>query len=72
MTARRVLVALGRREALLHQIQIIIHERAMHASIYELGFIWGVGPRVEEAGVERIRGFPYTAPYGDLKLRRPQ
>jgi peptide/nickel transport system substrate-binding protein len=61
-----------RREALLHQIQTIIHQLTMHAPIYELGFIWGVGPRVEEAGVERIRGFPYTAPYEDLRLRRPQ
>ncbi len=59
-----------RREALLHQIQNILHERVMHAPIYELGFIWGVGPRVEEAGVERIRGFAYSAPYEDLRLKR--
>ena len=39
-----------KREALLHQIQEILHDRVMHVPIYELAFIWGVGPRVEEAG----------------------
>src|SRR6185503_12365148 len=38
-----------KREALLHQIQDIMVERVMHVPIYELAFLWGVGPRVEEA-----------------------
>ena len=59
-----------RREALLHQIQQILHDRAIHAPIYELAFIWGVGPRVEEAGVDLIRGFAYSGPYEDLRLKR--
>jgi len=41
----------------------------MHVPIYELAFLWGVGPRVEEAGVDRIKGFSYSGPYEDLRLR---
>jgi len=61
----------ARREALLHQIQKILHERVMHAPIYELAFIWGVGPRVEESGADLIKPYPYSAPYEDLRLRKP-
>src|SRR5438034_7124175 len=32
--------------SLLHQIQGLLHERVTHIPIYELAFIWGVGPRV--------------------------
>ncbi len=59
-----------RREALLHQIQQILHERATHIPIYELAFIWGVGPRVEEPGINLIRGFAYSGPLEDLRLKR--
>src|SRR5262244_3368069 len=58
-----------KREAMLHQIQQIVHDRAMYVPIYELAFLWGVGPRVEEACVDRIKGFSYSAPYEDLKLK---
>ncbi len=58
-----------KRETLLHQIQKALHERAMHAPVYELAFIWGVGPRVEEPGAELIKGFAYSGPYEDLKLK---
>ena len=37
--------------------------------IYELGFIWGVGPRVEVSGANIIPGFAYSAPFEDLKLK---
>jgi len=60
-----------KREALLHQIQLILYERVMHVPLYELGFLWGVGPRVEEAGVNLIKGFSYSGPYEDLRLKRP-
>jgi peptide/nickel transport system substrate-binding protein len=60
-----------KREALLHQIQQILHERLTHIPIYELAFIWGVGPRVEEPGVNLIRSYAYSAPLEDLKLKRP-
>jgi peptide/nickel transport system substrate-binding protein len=62
----------AKREALLHQIQQIMHERVMHVPIYELAFLWGVGPRVEEACVDHIKGFSYAAPYKDLKLKPGQ
>ncbi len=58
-----------KREAMLHQIQQIMVDRVMYVPIYELAFLWGVGPRVEEACVDHIKGFSYSAPYEDLKLR---
>ena len=58
-----------RREAILHQMQQIVHERAIYAPIWQLGFINGVGPRVVESSFGRIPGFPYTAPFEDLTLK---
>jgi peptide/nickel transport system substrate-binding protein len=58
-----------RREALLHQMQQIVHERAIYAPIWQLAFLNGVGPRVAESGFGRIAGFPYTAPYDELALK---
>ncbi|OLD74810.1 MAG: hypothetical protein AUG87_15080 [Candidatus Rokubacteria bacterium 13_1_20CM_4_70_14] len=58
-----------KREAVLHQIQQIMHDRVLHVPIYELAFLWGVGPRVEEACVDWIKGFAYSAPYEDLRLK---
>jgi hypothetical protein len=54
---------------MLHQIQQIMQDRAMYVPIYELAFLWGIGPRVEEACVDRIKGFSYSAPYEDLRLK---
>jgi peptide/nickel transport system substrate-binding protein len=59
-----------RREALLHQIQRLAHERVMSAPLWELGFLNGVGPRVEESGLGLIALHPYSAPYEDLKLKK--
>ncbi|HET7342249.1 MAG TPA: ABC transporter substrate-binding protein [Methylomirabilota bacterium] len=58
-----------KREALLGQIQQIMHDRVLHVPIYELAFLWGIGPRVGEACVDRIKGFSYSAPYEDLTLK---
>jgi len=60
-----------KREALLHQIQSLLHDRVTHVPIYELAFIWGVGPRVEEPGVNLIRSYAYSAPLEDVKLKKP-
>jgi peptide/nickel transport system substrate-binding protein len=60
-----------KREALLHQIQQIIHDRVTQVPIYELAFIWGVGPRVEEPGINLIRSFAYSGPLEDVRLKRP-
>jgi peptide/nickel transport system substrate-binding protein len=59
------------REALLYQIQGILQGQVMQIPIYELAFLWGVGPRVEEPGVNLIPGFAYSGPYEDLKLKHP-
>jgi peptide/nickel transport system substrate-binding protein len=59
-----------KREAILHRIQQMIHERTMVAPIWELAFLNGYGPRVAESGLTLIAGHPYSAPYEDLKLRR--
>jgi len=59
-----------RREALLHQIQRLAHERVMFAPLWELGFLNGVGSRVEESGLGLIALHPYSAPYEDLKLKK--
>ena len=59
-----------KRETLLHQIQQIVHEQILYVPIYELAFIWGVGSRVEEPGAGLIPGFPYSAPFEDLRLKK--
>src|SRR5256712_757850 len=59
-----------KREGLLLQIQKLMEERQLHIPIYELAFLWGVGPRVEEAGADRVKGYPYSAPYEDMKLKK--
>ena len=58
-----------RREALLHRIQQLIHEKAMYAPIWELGFIHAQGPRVAESGLGLIPGWAFSAPYEDVKLK---
>ena len=58
-----------RREATLHRIQQMLHERAVFAPIWELAFLNGHGPRVAESGLTLVPGHPYSAPYEDVKLR---
>jgi ABC-type transport system substrate-binding protein len=59
-----------KREAMLHQIQRIVHDQVIHAPIYHLGFPTGVGPRVDDLLATAIPGF-YLSPFEDLKLKRP-
>jgi peptide/nickel transport system substrate-binding protein len=59
-----------KREALVHQIQKRIQEQVVNIPIYDLAFIWGVGPRVEESGAGLIPGFAYSAPFEDLRLKK--
>ena len=59
----------AKREAMLHQIQRLVHERTMFAPLYELSPLAGVGPRLEQAGVGLVPGFPYVAPFEELKLK---
>ena len=39
-----------RREAILHKIQQLVHEKVMYAPIWQLAFLNGVGPRVAGVG----------------------
>jgi peptide/nickel transport system substrate-binding protein len=58
-----------KREALLHQIQQLIYERARFGPLYE--FVWpsGIGPRVAEAGLMLIDPYPWSAPLEDVRLK---
>ena len=58
-----------KREALLHKIQQIVYEKTMFIPIWELAFINGQGPRVQESGLGLIPGHAYSAPYEDVKLK---
>ena len=58
-----------KREAMVHQIQQIIRDKVTAIPLFEQAFIWGVGPRVADAGDGRIPGFSYSAPFEDLKLK---
>ncbi|HJU30040.1 MAG TPA: ABC transporter substrate-binding protein [Hyphomicrobiaceae bacterium] len=57
-----------KREALLHKIQQLVHEKTIYAHIWQLAFINGAGPRVKESGLGLIEGHAYSAPYEDLAL----
>jgi peptide/nickel transport system substrate-binding protein len=46
-----------------------MHDKAMFAPIWELGFLNGHGPRVAESGLGLIPGHAYSAPYEDLTLK---
>jgi len=63
-------VDVKKRETLVRQMQTAVTEHVMHVPIYELAFIWGLGPRVEESGANLIPGFAYSAPFEDLKLKK--
>jgi peptide/nickel transport system substrate-binding protein len=58
----------GKRAAILHKIQQLVHERVLYAPIWQLSFLNGVGPRVAESGLGLIPGHAYSAPYEDIKL----
>jgi peptide/nickel transport system substrate-binding protein len=58
-----------RREVILHKMQQLVLEKAMYAPIWELAFLNGVGPRVQESGLGLISGHAYSAPYEDVSLK---
>jgi hypothetical protein len=49
----------------------LMHERVMHAPIYDPATLHGVGPRVEEPAVGLNPLLYFAAPYEDMKLKRP-
>jgi peptide/nickel transport system substrate-binding protein len=58
-----------RREATLHKIQQLVHEKAMFIPLMEPAFINGHGPRIAESGLGLISVHAYSAPYEDVKLK---
>jgi peptide/nickel transport system substrate-binding protein len=60
-----------KREALLHQIQQILHDRVRFAPIWDYTWPSVVGPRVEDAALMKIDPYPWSAPLEDVKLKRP-
>jgi peptide/nickel transport system substrate-binding protein len=59
-----------KREAVLHQIQQLVHERVRIAPIFE--YIWpsGVGPRVAEPALMLINPYPWSAPLEEVRLKK--
>ena len=51
----------AKREATLHKIQQLIHERAMFAPVWDFAFLHGVGPRVEESGLGLLGSYGFSA-----------
>jgi peptide/nickel transport system substrate-binding protein len=58
-----------KREALLHRIQQLMHEKVMYLPIWQLAVLNGYGSRVGESGLGLIAGYPWAAPYEDVKLK---
>ena len=58
-----------KRAAILDKMQQLVHEKAIYAPIWQLGFLNGVGPRVGESAFGLIPGFAYTAPFEDITIR---
>ena len=59
-----------KREALLHRVQQLVHDKVMFAPIVEPAFLNGQGARVAEGGLGLIVGHLYSAPYEDLRLKK--
>ena len=58
-----------RREAILHKMQQLVHEKAIYAPIWQLAFMNAYGPRVSESGFGLIPAFAYTGPYEDITMK---
>jgi peptide/nickel transport system substrate-binding protein len=60
----------SKREAILHRVQRLIHERVVLAPLFL--YVWpsGIGPRVEEASLMAINPYPWSAPYEDVRLKK--
>jgi peptide/nickel transport system substrate-binding protein len=58
-----------KREALLHRVQQLIHDKVMFLPIWQLSVLTGYGPRVAEPGLGLIEGYPWSAPYEEVRLK---
>jgi peptide/nickel transport system substrate-binding protein len=57
-----------KRAAILAKMQQLVHEKAINAPLWQLGFLNGTGPRVGHTGFGDIAGFAYTAPFEDITV----
>jgi peptide/nickel transport system substrate-binding protein len=59
-----------KREAMLHQIQRLLHERVRFGPIYD--FIWpsGVSAKVTEPALMLIDPYPWSAPLEDVRIKK--
>jgi peptide/nickel transport system substrate-binding protein len=59
-----------KREAMLTQIQQLLHERVRFGPMWE--YIWpsGIGPRVGDAALLKIDPYPWSAPLEDVTLKK--
>jgi peptide/nickel transport system substrate-binding protein len=57
-----------KREATLHKIQQLLHERSVYAHLWQLATIHGIGPKVGQSGLGLIAGHPFSTPYEDVTL----
>src|SRR5262249_51458352 len=58
-----------KREALLHRIQQLMHDKAMYLPIGQRSMLQAYGPRVAESGFGLIADYPWAGPYEDLKIK---
>ena len=58
-----------RREATLHRVQQLMHEKVMFAPIWQIAVLNGYGPRVAEPALGLVAGHQFSAPYEELRLR---
>ena len=59
----------GKRETILHRVQQLIHEKVMHAPLWEQAGIGAFGPRVAEPAIGLITNMATSAPYEELRLK---
>jgi peptide/nickel transport system substrate-binding protein len=57
------------REAILHKMQQMVHDKAIYAPIWQLAFMNAYGPKVGESGLGLIPAFAYTGPYEDITIK---
>jgi len=60
-----------RREATLHRIQQLMHERVMFLPVWNIAGIHAYGPRVAESGFGLIANYLWSGPYEEVRLKGP-
>jgi len=60
-----------KRQQIVHKMQQLIHDKAMFGPIIEPALLNGVGPRLDVHGLGLIANHAYSAPYEDVRLKRP-